>query len=176
MATSGSKTARRLAALLLCLVWALPVLAGCEKKSAGAPEDFEFSLTWGVYGISSYDSQTGRLVKTTDATHPEDYVTTHHLTQEERETLWQVIRDLDVESYPDVYDPCSFQSTPSATLILTVRSGGREKTVRCEDIALMWEGKDKKGQAFLTACRTISELLTATEEWHALPDYEFLYE
>ena len=97
MATSGSKTARRLGALLLCLVWALPVLAGCEKKSAGVPEDFEFSLTWGVYGISSYDSQTGRLVKTTDATHPEDYVTTHRLTQEERETLWQVIRDLDVE-------------------------------------------------------------------------------
>ena len=45
--------------------------------------DYSFSLTWNTFGISSYDSKTGKLVKTKDAPNPEDYITTHFLTAEE---------------------------------------------------------------------------------------------
>ncbi len=57
--------------ILLVLMLLLPS-AGCLGKPVKhfeVPADFSFSLTWGCYGISSYDSRTGKLVKTTDATH-----------------------------------------------------------------------------------------------------------
>lgn len=141
------------------------------------PEGFSFALTWNCYGVSSYDSATGKLVKTTDATHPEDYVTTHYINEKEAGQVWQLIQKLDIESYPDEYDPNpGVFSTPDMTLILTVRTADGEKTVKAEGIAMSYESKDEKGQKFLDTCRAIEEILTDTEEWKALPDYEFLYE
>ena len=43
-------------------------------------------------------------------------------------------------------------------------------------ISLSFKSKNKKGQDFLSVCEAISNRLTATEEWKALPDYENLYE
>lgn len=142
------------------------------------PEDFSFSLTWGCYGISSYDSQTGRLVKTTDATHPEDYVTAYELSEEEKKEIYECIRALEPESYPDTYDPQEGErmSEPSLTLVISVYANGAEKTITAEDIAYAYEAKNQKGQAFLTACKSIISILTETKEWKALPEYEFLYE
>ena len=68
-------------------------------------EEFSFSLTWGCYGVSSYDSKTGKLIKTTDATNPEDYVTDYQLTDEDKEYFYDLISLLDINSYPDEYDP-----------------------------------------------------------------------
>ena len=156
--------------------------AGCEKRqsvpidaSADIPADFSFALTWNCYGVSSYDSATGKLVKTTDATHPEDYVTCHALTDGEREYVYNLNCDLDVNSYPDEYDPGNGGSEPPMTLILTVRAGGVEKTIRAEHISLLFESENEKGQRFLSTCKDICNMLMATEEWKALPDYEFLY-
>ena len=96
--------------------------------------DFAFALTWNCYGISSYDSQTGKLVKTTDATNSDDYVTYYQLTDQDKEYI------------------------------------------KAENIALSFTSEDEKGQAFLYACEAISNRLTSTEEWKALPDYENLYQ
>ena len=141
------------------------------------PEDFEFSLTWGCYGISSYDSKTGKLVKTTDATHPEDYIAYYELSQDYKERIYRYIRSLDPEDYPDSYNPNkNMASSPSLTLILSVTSNGMEKTIEAEDIAYTYESKNKKGQAFLSACKSIELILTGTVEWSSLPEYEFLYD
>lgn len=141
------------------------------------PEEFSFALTWGCYGISSYDSSTSTLVKTTDATRPEDYVATHYINEKEAGQVWQLIQKLDVESYPDEYDPNpGLLSDPSMTLILTVRTADGEKTIQAKGIAMSYESKDEKGQKFLDTCRAIEEILTDTEEWKALPEYEFFYE
>lgn len=163
---------------LMLLLWS----AGCKSQqpvplgdTADIPEDFSFALTWNCYGVSSYDSITGKLVKTTDATHPEDYVAFHALTDEEREYVYSLISALDVNSYPEEYDPGNGGSEPPMTLILTVRTGGMEKTIRAEHISLFFTSEDEKGQRFLSACKDICNMLMATEEWKALPDYEFLY-
>ncbi|MBR6709186.1 MAG: hypothetical protein IKL84_05855 [Clostridia bacterium] len=142
------------------------------------PDDFSFALTWGCYGISSYDSRTGKLVKTTDATHPEDYVTAYTMSAEELARVYATLRALEINEYPLVYDPQEggVMSRPTMTLILTVRTGSETRTVKAENIALIYESKSEKGQRFLDACRTIHDMLTATEAWQALPDYEFLYE
>lgn len=137
-----------------------------------------FSLTWGTYGISSYDSVTGRLVKTTDATCPEDYVTTYRLTDEETARISKLIRGLDIDRYPDLYDPQAGKlgSDPPMTLILSVRMGETEKTVTAKNIALTYESDDPDGQRFLDVCREIVEILTGTEAWQSLPEYEFFYD
>ena len=142
------------------------------------PTNLSFSLTWNTYGISSYDSATGKLVKTTDATNPEDYVTALELDGTQLFEIWELLWDLDIETYPDEYDPQGgkLSSDPSMTLILTLRDGDKVKTVRAENIALSYESDDPKGQKFLDTCKAIRDILTATEEWKALPEYEFFYD
>ncbi len=154
--------------------------SGCNVTSLPKkmPDDFSFSLTWGAYGFSSYDSKTGELIKTTDSTHPEDYITYYELPAEYKEIIYDSIQTLDVYSYPDIYNPYAdgLLSEPSITLILTVRIGNSTKTISAKDIAMLVQAKDEKGQAFLTTCRLIEDILTETDEWKALPDYEFYYE
>ena len=155
------------------------VFVRAEEETAGlaaVPEDFSFALTWNCYGESSYDSLTGELVKTTDATNPEDYVTNYQLTGEDKEYIYHLLGNLDVNSFPDVYDPNNGLSKPNMTLILTVRVNGEVKTITAKHIALSFESKDEKGQQFLSVCEVISNRLMETEAWKALPNYEFLYE
>ena len=142
------------------------------------PENLSFSITWNTYGISSYDSATGKLIKTTDATNPEDYITTLKLDGTQLFAIWELLWELDIETYPDEYNPHrnGLASSPSMTLILTLRNGDMVKTVRAENIALTYESDDPKGQKFLDTCKGIQDILTATEEWKALPEYEFFYD
>lgn len=147
------------------------------NSGLGSYENFSFSLTWGCYGISSYDSVTGKLVKTTDATNPEDYITTYFLTDGQKRAIYDLIAELDVTDYPSKYDPHNgtLASDPSMTLILSVSTDTVQKTVSAKDIALTYEAKNGKGQKFLDACKAIKEILTQTDEWKALPEYEFFY-
>ena len=141
------------------------------------PKDFSFSLTWGVYGTSSYNSRTGKLVKTTDATHPEDYVTYLRLSDETLDYIYSLLIDLNIDSYPDEYNPDPFTATtPSSALILTVRAGGKTKTIKADDIALSHELLLFKGKRYIETCDFICDLIMSTEEWKALPDYEFYYD
>jgi len=122
-------------------------LAGCGKKTEKVPEGFSFALTWNAYGVSSYDSATGKLVKTTDATHPEDYVTEYHLTEQELAQIWQLICGLKPETYPVAYDPApDWHSEPPETLILTVRRSEGEKTIAARNVAFAPGGIDEKGK------------------------------
>ena len=141
------------------------------------PKDFSFRLTWNCYGVSSYDSATGKLVKTTDATNPEDYVTYYYLTDEEKQEIYELIEKLHVDKYPDTYNPHdNLMSSPSWTIILTVCENGEEKTIEARDIAMEKHADNIKGQRFLDTCLGIRDILVETDEWEALPDYEVLYE
>ena len=146
-------------------------------EAAPESDGFSFSLTWGCYGISSNDSATGRLVKTSDATHPEDYVTTYYLTDEQKQEIYNLIVGLDIEKYPDEYNPHkNAVSTPYMTLILSVKADGIEKTVTVPETVLSYDANNRKGQKFLDVCKAIEDILTATQEWKALPEYEFFYD
>ena len=160
---------------IVCAICALLVLcagAGCGKKTEEVPAEFSFALTWGVFGISSYDSATGRLVKTSD----EDIETVYQLTEQERQQVWEWLCELDVKSYPDEYDPNpDVGCDPAETLILTVRTAEGEKTITARDTAYAETSKDTKGDLFLKACRAIQRLLTDTEAWRAMPEGKLRY-
>lgn len=141
-------------------------------------DGFSFALTWDCYGISSYDSATGKLVKTKDTTNPEDFVTCYQLTDAQKLQIYDLIMGLDVTSYPDVYNPQldGVASSPTMTLILTVRTATIDKTITAAGIAMSYESKDSKGQKLLSVCKTIQDILVATDEWKALPEYEAFYD
>lgn len=151
-----------------------------------APDDFSFAIQWGVGAYSSYDSKTGRLVKTTHTTHPEDYVTHLSLSEYEINRFYTFITwHMDIFEMPDEYDPINdpaseskIQSEPYETIILTVHADGREKTVTCPEIPL----GDHYGYChhaytfYNMTVRYITDLLMRSPAWQALPEYEFFYE
>lgn len=141
-------------------------------------DGFAFSLTWGCYGISSYDSTTGELVKTKEATNPEDYITYYYLNDAEKMRIYNLLMNLDVTSYPDIYNPQpdGVMSSPSMTLVLTVKTDTLNKTITASDIVMSYESQDSKGQKLLSACKSIQDILMATDEWKALPEYEIFYD
>lgn len=146
------------------------------KTTPDVPSDFAFSMKWGVFGISSYDSKTGKLVKTTDATHPEDYVAECFLTDEQLATVFGIISELDIESLGEFdYDDFGL-SDPHLSLSLTVKMGNIDKTINVPEASLMYEGKTPEAQKFINAVKAIRDILVNTDEWKALPDYEAYYE
>ena len=162
--------------ILLSVLFAC-CLAGCKSYTLlEEPEEFSFSLVWDTYGVSSYDSETGTLVKTSHATNPEEYITTYLLSEEEKQTIYDMIRKMEVSSYPDHYNPNpNVYSAPSMSIVLTVHTDTIDKIISAEDIAISYDCKNKKGQKFLSTVKAIIDILTETEEWKALPDYEFYY-
>lgn len=143
----------------------------------GSFDSFSFSLTWGCYGASFYDSESGKLVKTKEATNPENYITAYRLTEAQKQKIYDLILNLDVTSYPDIYNPQKegITSSPSMTLILSVKTDTLQKTITAEDIALTYASEDPEGQEFLSVCKAIRDILTETEEWKALPENEYIY-
>lgn len=134
------------------------------------PEDFSFALRWGTYGISYYDSMSKVLIKTADATYPDEYITSCTLSDTQMKEIYALLRDLDISTYPETYDPINdpnsdlqTMSEPSMTLILTVRLGDEGKTVSCRDIAMQFTGYDQKSQKFLDVCKKIKDIMTSTE-------------
>lgn len=148
--------------------------ADCEP----VPDDFAFSITFNVYGISSYDSETGRLVKTNDPANSdlEKYATTLILSDEQMEEIYRLLSDLDFASYPTDYSPTDASSKPPAYWELTVQMAGDSHQVCCSFLpAGPFEGRDEKAQAFIDTFERICEIITSTEEWKSLPDPEVLY-
>lgn len=138
--------------------------------------DFSFSLTWGTYGISSYDSATGLLIKTSDVGNKEDYETTHFLTAQEKVRIFAIIEQLNPHIYPDEYNPTEGIATdPYQNLILSVEMYDETKTITAEQVAFD-EATTPQGKVFMDACKKIADILENTDEWKALPDYPYLYD
>ncbi len=158
--------------------------AGGTEKTADPLRDFSFFFRFDVFGISSYNSATGELIKTRDATDPSRYRTTHVLTEAEREEIGSLLASLDLPSYPAEYDPFNApdaeekrMTAPDQTIVLSVVTPAFSKTVTCKNVCLgMTGGYDEASQRFLDVCARLKEILTSTEEWKGLPDYEFLYD
>ena len=139
--------------------------------------NYEFTLSWGAYGNHSYDSETGKLVKMKEATHPEDYETVHLLTEDERVRCWQYLMNSNYTAFPEGFDPDkNVASEPPSAISLSVTCEGETKKVSCSDSAYFIETAEPGVPEFFENIGEITQLLMETEEFRALPDYEFYYE
>ncbi|MBQ8402574.1 MAG: hypothetical protein IJX14_11675 [Clostridia bacterium] len=143
----------------------------CTSCSSGTdlPADFSFSLRWEYDGMCSYDSTTGDLVRGAGQT---EYI----LTESEKQDIHALLQELDIQTYPDVYDPNPNLATcPPMTLVLTVRTEGWEKTVTAEEIAFDYTSDDRQGQQFLDVCAGIRDILENTAAWQTLPEPDLFF-
>ena len=142
-----------------------------------APEDFSFSLVWNTYGISSYDSKTGILIKENDIDFVDVYTTEMHFDRETLFAVYNSIAGLDWAYYPEEYDPNPrIKQEPPVSFVLTMRNGNTVKTIKAVNIAEEKDGADEHGIDFLTVCRSIADQIMDTEEWKSLPPYAHLFE
>ncbi len=176
---------KKYAFLILAAAFLL-LLAACgnesgktEENGSGkteVPEDFVFSLTWGCCGDSTYNSETGELVKQKIATDVSAYTTTFFPTDEQKAEIYALIAEMQPEEYPDEFDPIKGKSSPSRNIILTVTMNGKTKTITCLDVSFDNTPDGAKGKKFMAVHDAIVSMLTNSEEWLALPDYEFYYD
>ena len=153
------------------------VTEGAPTTETGIPEDFSFSLVYGVAGDLTYDSVTGELVKQRTATNVEEFTTTFFFTDEQKSQLYDLIVAMDPSSYPAEYNPFdeSVRSDPSYEIILTVTYNGVTKTIACHDVPIGAEAVDEQGERFMDVVHAITEIIYASDEWQALPEYEHFY-
>ena len=143
------------------------------------PDDFSFSIVWDTFGISSYDSKTGKLIKTYDTADISKYTASYSMSKEELLTVYKILfYDIDVREYPDAYDP--YNNDPenksltggNDTVIIKVKANGEEKAVVCRDIVKSYKGINGPATAFVLAEHGITSMLTSTAEWKSLPANE----
>jgi hypothetical protein len=178
------------ALLLMGIAFVLPSLLNGNELSpantsvtdsddmAVVPDDFSFSIRFNVYGISSYDSATGKLVKTNDPHNEnlEQYETTMQLSDEQIEEIYRLLSALDWSAYPEGYRPTDIVSKPCETWGLKMQIGDDLKMIECYMIPLgKFEGRDEKAQELIDTFERIQEIITSTEEWKSFPDPEVLY-
>jgi len=163
--------------LFLCALLLLP-LGACSAKEGTdpvVPADFSFILRWGVYGSSFYDSESGELLKSNAEQERDKYTTTLMPSDEQRRQEWESVADLEWEAYvteDGTYDPNpGMMSAPSLTIELIVEENGKLHRILCPNVAIASDSPHKDGRALLTAVDALTDLLTSTPEWQALPDY-----
>ena len=168
---------RKIIALLLALPFVLS-LASCRGTEVvtDVPDDFGIYMEWGCGGDSTYDSQTGKLVKQNIATDVDAYTTTFFLSDAQKTELYRLITEMQPETYPDKYNPIKGMSAPSRTIVLSVTYNGTTKTIACGNVSLGNEPDGRQGKRFMAVHDALVGFVTQSEEWRALPEYEFLYD
>ena len=149
-------------ASFLILVLTVITLSSCSKAlPKEMPDDFSFSVRWGV-GHNTYNSLTGELRSPTGTV-------SCFLSDEDLDSVYEILRDLKLQSYGDEISPYTFLSgDPCADVYITVSADGFDKTVTCRGV-MRYKGLTPKTDRYLKAIKKISEILTATDEWKSLP-------
>ena len=161
-----------------CLSFNLDFLSGLFDEEEEAPKlpekmpaDFTFSIKWGNEN-GNYDASTGVLKKP----YGDKYVTNYVMSQEELETVYSLIYDLDILSYEDELSELDYQqvSCGGLNLLLSVKADGITKTVSVKYAYGWYAGKTDKVRKYFNTVKAIGDMLEATDEWHTLPPSPYL--
>lgn len=168
--------------IILCVLMILS-LGACSAKEGTdpvVPADFSFFLRWGVYGSSFYDSESGELLKSNAEPEREKYTATLMLSDEQRRQAWETVANLDWDAYvteDGTYDPNpGMMSAPSLAIELIVEENGKLHRILCPKVAIASGSPHRDGQALLSAVDALTDLLTSTPEWQALPERTVLFD
>ncbi|MBQ7063590.1 MAG: hypothetical protein IJM90_01680 [Firmicutes bacterium] len=139
------------------------------------PEDFSFTLTWGMNGISSYDSTSGKLVKSSIEADLEKYTTQLILDEGQRAEIYRMLKSLRLEQYPGSLDPFpDHRSKPTTNIILTMTANGKTRSIVCHGIGLVPADQAPEGarRRLAETIESLIQFIAATPEWQSLPPYK----
>lgn len=159
--------------IIASLIFSISGCTSAESLPERMPEDFSFYVEWDYPG-SSYDSATGILRKKSG----EKYVTAYMMSDEELKTVYELIRDMNPESYGDwIGNGLEYQeANPCMDICLTVREGNTLITIEAKDAAGLSSGKSMRAKRYFETVSKIVDILMSTEEWKALPPDPGMYE
>ena len=140
------------------------------------PEDFSFSLQWGIWGKSYYNSETGELIKSRHEKNEEDFKTVCFLNEEELEEVYFILHKLNLSKYDDLviqeFDFCA----PGMRFVIEVNSKDNHYKIELpEGICRFNPHKSSRARKIQNAIDQITEIIYQKEEWKALPKEEYLY-
>lgn len=171
---------------ILFIIFCIILLSACAQNEP--IDDFAFRVRWNTYGLSSYDSASGVLIKTTHATTPDDFKTTLLFSDHELQEIRTVIRTLDPvpyeNFYPDIKDEYKepnisygFETKPPSLWELEVWDGTSHYTIKTHAV-VGWSDEMLTEQtiAWRNVMQTLIQTINKTKAWKSLPEYEFLYE
>ncbi|MBQ7669380.1 MAG: hypothetical protein IJS45_01520 [Clostridia bacterium] len=86
--------------------------------------------------MSSYNSATGKLIKSSVIYDAEKYTAYVKMSEEDLKAVYcHLFYDIYINDYPDENDPFRMMTAPSSTFIISATANGRTKTVKCENMA-----------------------------------------
>ena len=99
------------------------------------------------------------------------------MSEEDLSKVYELICGLNITGLPDeIPDSEILGADPYLTLSLTVCAGDTRKTVTANQVGGYDSGITPRAKKYLEVSRAIVKIIQASEEWKALPDYEFLYD
>jgi hypothetical protein len=178
------KLAKLKAAILLitaCSFLALISSCSTTKGQVSYPPDFNFSMR---YGMGS-----GNAINTFDSTFTKDlvqkgFVTTKMaLTPAEKDAIYRKMMDIDIFSYPDVFEPVtnnvpggSFTphgGIPSVSYSFRIQADGKTKEIYWNYIM---DTRSEKSIKLLELIEQIRQIIISKPEYKALPESEGAYQ
>lgn len=147
-------------------------------------QGFGFAIGWGIYSDSTYDSRTGKLVKSGIQPDIADYTTTLVLSGEQLAAVKEILDRLDLASYPAEFTPYDDvdrtgmeMSIPYETIKIVMYDGEKTLYACCDEIALSDKNVySEKTEAFFKAAGEIAGIICSTPEWQSLPELVNFYE
>jgi hypothetical protein len=169
--------------LLMAACTFLAVISSCSttKGQVSYPPDFNFSLQYGM--------GRGSTISTFDNTYTKDLIqkgtakAEMKLTPEEKEAVYRKMMDIDIFSYPDIFEPVSageqggsfipHGGMPSTSYSFSIQANGRTKQIFWNYIM---DTRSEKAYKLLELIDQIKMIIISKPEYKALPEPEGAYQ
>lgn len=165
------RTLPKILLLHLCVLLFAFSLAGCSPAGdenqlpPSMPKDFNFVFNFGYDGKNQLDTINGKFTK--DMIVDPSFTVDFELSDEEMNTIYNEMREINILSYPEDYTPiCNVMHTPFDTYSIKIITGGREKNIHWAD-RYITSGEDSVRLRGLFG--KIRQIIINKEEYKKLP-------
>lgn len=136
------------------------------------PDDFGFILDYGVTARNSLDTINGTYTK--DLVMAAPVTTDLRLTEDEMAEIYQMMRDIAILDYPDVYNPeRDVEVSPYVTYNIEITIAGQSKSIHWDDMGLVTIAK---ATALRNLFERVHEIVVAKDEYKQLPPIQGGYD
>ena len=157
-------------AFILVFMLSIFIFTSCnDKKNNELPEkkpsDFSFILDYGINAKNQLDTEEGTYTK--DMVAEPSVMTNLKLSDEEMNEIYSIMRDIDILSYSEDFNPISNAvQTPFETYTIKIIADGKEKYIYWKDEKA---SKIEEAVKLRDLFKRIHEIISTKEEYKKLP-------
>ena len=160
---------------LIAIIMMFSTVSCTNPLNKEREDDFSFTLVWGVWGKSSYNSKTGELVKSKYESNMQDFVTTLFLSDDQLDDIYSVLYDLKIHKYDEFKYNEFAHSNPGEYLNITVYTNDYCHEISTTSDINLDKTYSNKALKFKETIQYITNIIYQTDEWKSLPKEEKIY-